>query len=104
VSFARPSADTLLRSAAAAFGVRTLGIILTGGLEDGARGAEVVIAKGGVMLAQDPLSCAAAGMPRAAIARGAIDLILPPNAIATAIAALVVPPGIRNILGFTYAA
>jgi two-component system chemotaxis response regulator CheB len=100
VRFARPSADVLLTSASIVFGARTLGAILTGGLDDGARGAEAVMQAGGIMIAQDPASCEVPSMPAAAIERNAIHLSLPPEGIARAIAALVPLPGIRNILGF----
>jgi two-component system chemotaxis response regulator CheB len=104
VNFTRPSADVLLQSASDAFGARTLGIILTGNLDDGARGAEAVMQAGGVMLAQELASCEAPSMPRAAMQRNAIHMALRPEAIAIAIMALVPLPGIRRIMGFSQAA
>lgn len=99
VHFARPCADILFESAAATFGHRTLGVILTGELSDGARGAVAVTRAGGVVLAQAPGTCEASSMPRAAIECDAVHLVLPPDGIATALNALVRAPGVRRILG-----
>lgn len=63
----RPSADLLLCTAAAALGPRLIAVILSGGGHDGAVGAEAVHAFGGRVLAQDPRTAFAPGMPSAAI-------------------------------------
>ena len=99
VSFARPAADLLFTSAVAAFGARVLGVVLTGRLSDGAAGAVAIRGAGGVVLAQDPASCRAPEMPRAAIARGAAHFTLPPAALAAALVGLVAVPGTSARLG-----
>ena len=99
VSYARPSADRLFGSAALAFGARTLGVVLTGKLFDGAAGASAIRRAGGVVLAQDPGSCLAPDMPQAAIDRGAVHLTLPPEGLGFAIAALVSSPCLSAVLG-----
>jgi len=50
----RPSIDALFRSAAVAFGQRTIGVILTGMLEDGASGLWEIKRRGGVAIVQQP--------------------------------------------------
>jgi len=95
VRFSRPAADPLFVSAADVFGERTLGVILTGRLRDGADGATAIRDAGGVVLAQDPATCRAAAMPEAAIRRGVVNLALPIVALAAALCALVLDPGAR---------
>ncbi|MEJ2068659.1 MAG: chemotaxis-specific protein-glutamate methyltransferase CheB, partial [Deltaproteobacteria bacterium] len=51
-----PSIDTLFYSAAAAFGDKTLGIILTGMGKDGSRGLKAIKIMGGQTIAQDEKS------------------------------------------------
>jgi two-component system chemotaxis response regulator CheB len=99
VSFARPAVDLLFASAAEQFGARTLGLVLTGRLFDGAAGAAAIHAAGGVVIAQDPSSCRAAEMPRAAIRRGATRFTLPPSTLAAALVSLVAVPGATVLFG-----
>lgn len=72
-----PSADALFESAAAAFGARALAVVLTGMGEDGARGAEILRAAGGHVIAESSESAVVFGMPRAVIERGAASASLP---------------------------
>lgn len=67
VLFSRPSIDVLFESAADAFAEGTLGIILTGANEDGARGLRRIIDAGGKGLVQHPSQAYASAMPEAAI-------------------------------------
>lgn len=97
--FARPAADRLFASAAASFGPRALGIVLSGRLEDGALGAAAIHRAGGVVLAQDPRTCRAPDMPEAAIRSGAVDFVLPPETLASALVSLVMVPGARALFG-----
>lgn len=82
ILFSRPSIDVLFESAADAYGSNLLGIILTGANEDGSNGLKAVVSRHGTAIVQDPLSAAAAAMPRAAIKMVPEALILPPNEIA----------------------
>ncbi len=60
----RPSVDLLFESAAAAFGARVLGVVLTGMGDDGLRGARAIRAAGGEVIAESESSCIVDGMPR----------------------------------------
>lgn len=69
VNYSRPSIDVLFESAADAYGMGLVGVILTGANEDGARGLRAVEAAGGLAIVEDPASAYAPSMPEAA--RGA---------------------------------
>ena len=73
---ARLPFDFLLNSLAAARGPRAACVILSGGGADGAIGAQAIKAAGGLVIAQDPDEADHAGMPKSAIATGAVDFVL----------------------------
>jgi len=98
-NFVRPAGDLLFRSAADHLGARTVAVVLSGRLEDGALGAAAVRAAGGVVIAQEPVTCAASGMPNAAIGTGAVDFILPPRVIGAALVSLAMVPGATELFG-----
>jgi two-component system chemotaxis response regulator CheB len=77
VSRHRPSADILFHSVASAAGASALGIILTGMGKDGAAGMLAMKQAGSRTLAQDEESCVVFGMPKEAIAAGAVDSVVP---------------------------
>jgi two-component system chemotaxis response regulator CheB len=77
VSRHRPSVDVLFRSVANAVGADALGIILTGMGNDGAQGLLEMKNAGADTIAQDEATCVVFGMPKEAIACGAVDLVLP---------------------------
>jgi two-component system chemotaxis response regulator CheB len=73
----RPSANPLFQSLAHVYGPRAAGVILTGMGDDGSDGLESLHAAGGLTIAQDEQSSVVFGMPHEAIARNAIEFILP---------------------------
>ncbi|WP_041793855.1 protein-glutamate methylesterase/protein-glutamine glutaminase [Pararhodospirillum photometricum] len=77
VSRHRPSVDVLFRSAAAAAGANALGVILTGMGDDGSRGMLEMHQAGALTLAEDESTCIVFGMPKEAIAAGAVDRVIP---------------------------
>ncbi len=79
--------DFLLRSLAAEFGPRAMGVVLSGTGADGSLGLAAVHGRKGLVIAQKPEEAAYDGMPRSAIKTGAVDLILPVGDIAAALVA-----------------
>ncbi len=68
----RPSVDVLFASTAAHAGKNAVGVILTGMGKDGAAGMLKMREAGAVNFAQDESSCVVYGMPREAVAAGAV--------------------------------
>jgi len=77
----RPSVDVLFRSASRYAGANAIGVIMTGMGDDGARGMLEMKQAGAFTIAQDESSCVVFGMPHEAIKRGAVDKVLPLDAI-----------------------
>jgi two-component system, chemotaxis family, protein-glutamate methylesterase/glutaminase len=84
----RPSITVTLRAAVNCFGAGVLGVLLTGMGRDGAEGMARIAFAGGVTLAQDEASSVVFGMSKEAVARGAVQNILPLEQIAPALIAL----------------
>ncbi|HWI12824.1 MAG TPA: chemotaxis protein CheB, partial [Burkholderiales bacterium] len=78
----RPSVDVLFRSAANFAGRNAIGVILTGMGKDGAAGMLEMKQAGAYNFAQDEASCVVYGMPKEAVAVGAVDDIAPLHDIA----------------------
>jgi two-component system, chemotaxis family, protein-glutamate methylesterase/glutaminase len=81
VSGYRPCADLTFESAAEYAGPMTIGVILTGMGNDGAKGAQTIRSAGGHVIAQDESTAVIFGMPQEAIKTGAVDQVLPMEAI-----------------------
>jgi two-component system chemotaxis response regulator CheB len=86
VHHSRPSIDVLFDSAADVYAERLVGVVLTGATDDGAYGIMRVRRRGGVTIAQDPATAERPEMPRAAIATGAVQHVLPLDEIAAMLA------------------
>lgn len=73
----RPSVDALMLSVAETFPGRSLGVILTGMGNDGAKGCKKIKETGGRVFAQDEESCVVYGMPKAVVEAGIADKVIP---------------------------
>jgi two-component system chemotaxis response regulator CheB len=78
----KPSVEVLFQSAARIVGPNSLGVMLTGMGADGARAMRELRDAGSWNVAQDEASCVVFGMPKEAIAAGAVHEVLPLQAIA----------------------
>jgi two-component system, chemotaxis family, protein-glutamate methylesterase/glutaminase len=84
ISRHRPSVDVLFRSVAISVGPRAVGVIMTGMGDDGAQGLYEMKEAGAATIAQDEESCVVFGMPKEAISRGAVNVVVPLEQIANA--------------------
>jgi two-component system chemotaxis response regulator CheB len=91
-NFSRPAIDPLFRSAAQDFGRRTIGVVLSGCLDDGTAGAWAIKKRGGVTIAQDPAEATFPSMPRSACAHVEMDYCLPAREIAAVLTSLTAGP------------
>lgn len=73
--------DLFFHSLGEAYGVDSVGIILSGTGLDGSRGLRTIKEKGGLILVQSPESSQFDGMPNSAIASGMVDFIMNPSEI-----------------------
>lgn len=73
VSSHKPSIDVMMTSAAAVFGSRCLGVIMTGMGRDGSDGCRAIRAAGGYVLGQDEASSDVYGMNKVAYQQGNVD-------------------------------
>jgi two-component system chemotaxis response regulator CheB len=81
----KPSVEVLFQSVAKNVGPNAMGVMLTGMGKDGAQAMLEMRQAGAYNFAQDEASCVVFGMPKEAIAVGAIDEILPLTQIGKAI-------------------
>jgi two-component system chemotaxis response regulator CheB len=88
----RPAIDPLFRSAAATCLTRTIGVLLSGMLNDGTSGLLAIKHCGGLAVVQDPKDAAYPEMPRNALAYVAVDHVLPLAGIAPLLAARAATP------------
>jgi two-component system chemotaxis response regulator CheB len=88
----RPAVDPLFRTAARVGGARTVGVVLSGSLDDGTEGLALIKSYGGTALVQDPAEAHFPSMPASAIQYVEVDHVLPVAKIATALARLANQP------------
>jgi two-component system, chemotaxis family, protein-glutamate methylesterase/glutaminase len=77
----RPAIDPLFVSAARAYGMRAVGVLLSGYLDDGVTGLKAIKDAGGFTVVQDPQSTIHGDMPLNAIQRVEVDRLAPPELI-----------------------
>jgi two-component system CheB/CheR fusion protein len=88
--------DAFFASLADDQGARAIGVILSGTGADGAVGLRAIKSAGGVTFAQDEHSAQHDGMPRSAVAAGAVDIVLPPGGIGTELARIARHPYVES--------
>lgn len=88
----RPAVDALFRTAAYHFGPRTIGVVLSGALDDGTAGLLAIKQQGGVTMVQDPSDALVEQMPRSALENVEVDHVLPASGIGRLLPSLVVEP------------
>lgn len=93
---ARPSVDALFRSVAVCCGSRSIGVVLTGYLDDGSAGLRALRRCGGVAVVQDPADAEFPDMPRNALEATEADHIAAldelPRLLVRLVAAAAGPP------------
>jgi two-component system, chemotaxis family, protein-glutamate methylesterase/glutaminase len=77
VKFSRPSIDVTFASAAATYGARAVGVVLTGANNDGAEGLRRIAERGGYAIVQDPATAESKTMPAAALRAVPTARVLP---------------------------
>jgi two-component system chemotaxis response regulator CheB len=88
----RPAIDPLFRSAAWAYGPRVVGIVLSGGLDDGTAGLWAIKSCGGTTVVQEPADALHPDMPSSALMHNRVDHRLPLVGIAELVARLAREP------------
>jgi two-component system chemotaxis response regulator CheB len=73
----RPAVDPLFRTAAAHYGARVIGVILSGAMDDGSAGLEAVKRAGGLAVVQDPEDAGVSAMPANALEAVEVDYCKP---------------------------
>ncbi len=91
-NMARPAIDPLFRSAAASYGPRVIGVLLSGLLNDGAAGLRSIKQCGGLALVQDPADASASEMPLSGLRATTVDLSVAGDRIGEALCDLVWTP------------
>src|SRR5438105_3287466 len=85
----RPAVDPLFRSAALIYGPEAIGIVLSGGLDDGTAGLCAIKQAGGLAVVQNPDEAEVSSMPRSALNHVAVDYCLTAHEIGVLLPQLV---------------
>jgi two-component system chemotaxis response regulator CheB len=92
----RPAVDPLFRSAARWRDGRTIGVVLSGSLDDGTAGLVAIKSHGGITVVQDPADALHEGMPQSALAHMAVDHVATAAQMAALLVKLVHQPALRD--------
>ncbi len=84
----KPSVNIMFRSAATAYGRKSIALILTGMGTDGTKGLAPLKRAGTYIIAQDQATSVVFGMPASAINAGVVDKVLPLNKVAETVHSL----------------
>jgi two-component system, chemotaxis family, protein-glutamate methylesterase/glutaminase len=95
VRFSRPSIDVTFFSAADTYLSSTIGVVLTGANDDGARGLRHIVDRGGRAVVQDPATAESPVMPHAAQRAVPEADIVPLERLADHLVRIVSPKGAR---------
>ena len=95
----RPAVDPLFRSAALAFGPRVIGVVLSGGLDDGTAGLRGIKMCGGTTVVQDPADALVSSMPRSALLNVSIDHCVSARELGPLIETLSRTPAVEEAMG-----
>ncbi|MBV9569813.1 MAG: chemotaxis protein CheB [Alphaproteobacteria bacterium] len=76
-NWTRPAIDPLFRSLAESHRQDAIGVILTGGLNDGTAGLYEIKRRGGIAIVQDPADAEARSMPQSAAENVDVDFCVP---------------------------
>lgn len=91
VRFSRPSIDVTFMSAADTYLGSTIGVVLTGANDDGARGLRHIVDRGGQAIVQDPATAESPVMPHAAQRAVPEAKIIPLTGIAESLVRMTTP-------------
>lgn len=94
----RPSIDVLFRSAAAAFDGHTIGIILTGMLDDGTAGMSAIKRCGGTSVVQDPNEAEYPDMPLSVMKETEVDYCVPLAEMGSVISDIILTKDVVNTI------
>jgi two-component system CheB/CheR fusion protein len=89
--------DVFFRSLARTLRAHAIGVVLSGTASDGAMGVREIKTLGGISIVQDPMTAKYDGMPRAALATRAVDLVLPAAAIGAKLGEIAENPNLAHL-------
>ncbi|HET9371330.1 MAG TPA: chemotaxis-specific protein-glutamate methyltransferase CheB [Vicinamibacterales bacterium] len=95
----RPAVDVLFRSVSRVYGAGALGVVLTGGGQDGLHGADHIVRQGGRVIAQDQSTSVVDILPGLVDRAGLADRVLPLQLIADEIVRRTIGATVRRAVG-----
>ena len=88
----RPAVDPLFRTAAQSYGPRAIGLVLSGGLDDGTAGLLAIKREGGLAIVQNPGDALYPSMPQSALDNVAVDYCVALSELGPLLASLFLSP------------